>query len=116
MSKFYAPSGKALDDSRLAEDYASAHRSGTLRVGELALYYRDGLRRRAVPLEDIRSAELRGRSRFAKCGCGCLEFKGASLDLYGEELLASVFSEDEEELSAALGALRERLPGLAVMA
>ena len=114
MSKFYAPSGKALDDSRLAEDYASAHRSGTLRVGELALYYRDGLRRRAVPLEDIRSAELRGRSRFAKCGCGCLEVKGGSLDLRGEAgLLCSVFSEDGEELEQALRALREKLPELA---
>ena len=114
MARFHTPGGGTLPGERWAEDYAAARRFGALRVGELALYYREGLKKVAQPLGEIRSAELGGRSRFAKCGCGCLEVKGGSLDLRGEAgLLCSVFSEDEEELEQALRALREKLPELA---
>ena len=89
--RFYTPSGKAVSGGALAADYAAAEKAGAGRVGKIAFYYRDGLRVCAVPLEDIRSAELRERSRFAKCGCGCLEFKGLSLDISGEDgLIASI--------------------------
>ena len=110
--RFYTPSGKAVSGGALAADYAAAEKAGAGRVGKIAFYYRDGLRVCAVPLEDIRSAELRERSRFAKCGCGCLEFKGLSLDISGEDgLIASIFSEDGEKLASALDALRPCLGG-----
>ena len=115
MAKFYTPDGRAIEDGRLAEDYGSAPRSGPLRIGALALYYRDGLRRRAVPLEEIRSAELVSGSCRTKCCCGKIDLETMNLILSGEHgELASVYSEDRRQMDSALAALRERLPGVEI--
>ena len=60
--KLYAPAGDELRDDALCADFEAAEKAGPLRVGRLAVYYRKGLKQRAVPLADIASAELRAQS------------------------------------------------------
>ena len=85
-------------------------RPGRCAWGRLAVYYRKGLKQRAVPLADIASAELRAQSCRTKCCCGRMELEQLHLVLSGAQgELADVYSEDRRAMDSALAALRAAL-------
>lgn len=108
--KLYAPAGDELRDAALCADFEAAEKAGPLRVGRLAVYYRKGLKQRAVPLADIASAELHAQSCRTKCCCGRMELEQLHLVLSGAQgELADVYSEDRRAMGSALDALRATL-------
>lgn len=66
--RLYTPGGERISDPELAADYLTADRTGPFRVGQKALYYRDGgLRRYCIPLDQIDHAFTRGRGLCDAC-------------------------------------------------
>ena len=89
--RLYTPGGERISDPELAADYLTADRTGPLRVGQKALYYRDGgLRRYCIPLDQIDHAFTRVVACATHVCCGKMDLNTFRLVVCheGKELAA----------------------------
>lgn len=112
--KLYTPGGERIDDPALAEDYLSAEKAGPFRVGQRALFYRDGgLRRYCIPLEKIDHAFTRVVACATHCCCGKMDLNTFRLVVCGGgQELEAVYTETESYVDDAQALLKSRIPGL----
>ena len=96
-------------------DYEQAQVFDKLRVGDLGVYFKDGLRTRFIPYEDmdrvfIRIHEVNGRMC---CGSAVFHYFRMVFVNNGEEF-GDMVSEKEKEMDAALAAIAAKAPGVAI--
>jgi hypothetical protein len=113
--KRFAGPVEGLDQAALAADYTGAERFDTLRVGSLAVYYRSGLRVKAVPYARMQRAFIRVQQVRGRMCCGQAFFDYFRMVFLvdGKELCDNV-SEDEAAMDAALARLHELAPEVPV--
>ena len=106
---------EGMDPAALAADYERAERFDKLRVGALAVYYRDGFRVKAVPYAKMQRAFIRVQQVRGKLCCGQAFFDYFRMVFLvdGKEICDNV-SEDEKAMDAALAKIREMAPELPV--
>lgn len=106
---------EGLDSAALAADYGQAERFDRLRLGALAVYYRDGLRVKAVPYRKMQRAFIRVQQVRGRMCCGETAFFYFRLVFLvdGKEI-ADNLSEDEKAMDAALARLHELAPEVPV--
>ena len=112
--KFTGPV-EGLDPAALAADYERAERFDKLRVGALAVYYRDGFRIKAVPYARMERAFIRVQQVRGKLCCGQAFFDYFRMVFLvdGKEI-ADNMSEDEKLMDAALAKIHELAPAVPV--
>ena len=112
--KFSGPV-EGQDLAALAADWERAERFDKLRVGDLAVYYRDGFRVKAVPYSRMERAFIRVQQVRGRMCCGEAAFFYYRLVFLvdGKEIADSM-SEDEAAMDAALARLHERAPEVPV--
>lgn len=112
--KFTGPvEGQVL--SALSADYEQAETFDRLRVGDLAVYYRDGFRIKAVPYSRMERAFIRVQQVRGRMCCGetaFLYFRIVFL-VDGKEI-ADNMSENEKAMDAALARIHEKAPQVPV--
>ena len=113
--KKYTGPVEALSPAALNEDYEGAERFDKLRVGRLAVYYRDGLRIKAVPYARMQRAFIRVQQVRGRMCCGETAFFYFRLVFLvdGKEI-ADNLSEDEKAMDAALAKIHELAPEVPV--
>ena len=106
---------EGLDPVALSGDYEAAERFDKLRVGALAVYYRDGFRVKAVPYARMERAFIRVQQVRGRMCCGEATFVYFRMVFLvdGKEI-ADNMSEDEKTMDAALARIHERAPELPV--
>ena len=112
--KFTGPV-QGQDLSALSADYEKAEIFDRLRVGDLAVYYRDGFRIKAVPYSRMERAFIRVQQVRGRMCCGetaFLYFRIVFL-VDGKEI-ADNMSEDEKAMDAALARIHEKAPQVPV--
>ena len=83
--RLYTPEGVRIEDPALAEDYVKAEKAGPFRVGQRALFYRDGgLKRYCIPLGQIDHAFTRVVACSTHCCCGKMDLNTFRLVVCGE--------------------------------
>lgn len=112
--RLYTPGGERISDAALAEDYLTADKAGPFRVGQRALYYRDGgLKRYCIPFEQIDHAFTRVVACSTHCCCGTMDLNTFRLVVCHEgRELAAVYTETESYVDDAQALLKSRIPGL----
>ena len=112
--RLYTPEGGRIEDLALAEDYVNAEKAGPFRVGQRALFYRDGgLKRYCIPLGQIDHAFTRVVACSTHCCCGKMDLNTFRLVVCGEgRELAAVYTETESYVDQAQELLKRRIPGL----
>ena len=106
---------EGLEPAALAADYESAASFEKLRVGKLAVYYRDGFRVKAVPYGKMERAFIRVQEVRGRMCCGQATFAYfRPVFLVGGREYAEYMSEDEKAMDAALARIHERAPELPV--
>lgn len=106
---------EGLDPAALAADYERAERFDKLRVGALAVYYRDGFRVKAVPFARMQRAFIRVQQVRGRMCCGEAAFFYYRLVFLvdGKEICDNM-SENEKAMDAALARLHEMAPEVPV--
>ena len=106
---------EGLDPAALAADYERAERFDKLRVGALAVYYRDGFRVKAVPYAKMQRAFIRVQQVRGRMCCGEAAFFYYRLVFLvdGKEICDNM-SENEKAMDAALARLHEMAPEVPV--
>ena len=106
---------EGLDPAALAADYERAERFDKLRVGALAVYYRDGFRVKAVPFARMQRAFIRVQQVRGRMCCGEAAFFYYRLVFLvdGKEICDNM-SENEKAMDAALARLHELAPEVPV--
>jgi hypothetical protein len=98
----YDLNSNKIEDSKLREDFRTAKKFGPISVGKLAVYYRDGLKRKALRLAEIDHVFTRTHRVRTHVCCGMLDFFIFSLVLNkGGEELAEIKTESERHVNLA---------------
>lgn len=112
--KLTALDGAAIDDAALSDDFRSAQKAGPFRVGKAGFYFRDGLKKRYVPIGSIERAFTRVQEVYTHCCCG-----GYSMYVYrlvlvsgGREIVDVNVSEDEASVDKAQALLKAANPAI----
>ncbi len=112
--KFSGPI-EGLEPPVLSEDWERAERFDKLRLGRLAVYYRDGFRVKAIPYARMERAFIRVQQVRGRMCCGEAAFFYYRLVLLaGGKEYADNMSEDEKAMDAALARLHELAPQVPV--
>ena len=112
--KFCGPA-EGLDPAELTADYESAEVYDKLRVGRLAVYYRDGFRIKAIPYARMERAFIRVQQVRGRMCCGEATFVYFRMVfLVGGKEIADNMSEDEAIMDAALANIHEMAPEVPV--
>ena len=112
--KFFGPV-TGLDPAALAADCEAAERFDKLRLGKIAVYYRDGFSVMAVPYDHMERAFIRVQQVRGRMCCGETAFVYFRMVfLVGGRELAEYLSEDEKAMDAALARLHELAPQVAI--
>ena len=113
--KRFAGPVEGLDSAALAADRDSAAVFDKLRVGRLAVYYRDGFRVKAIPFSRMERAFIRVQQVRGRMCCGeTAFFYYRMVFLVDGKELADYMSEDEKAMDAALAAIHEAAPEVPV--
>lgn len=113
--KRFAGPVEGLDGAALAADYEIAAAYDKLRVGKLAVYYRDGFRVKAIPYARMERAFIRVQEVRGRMCCGQAFFAYFRMVfVVGGKEIANFISEDEKAMDAALAAIHEAAPELPV--
>ena len=113
--KRFAGPVEGLDGTALAADYEIAAAYDKLRVGKLAVYYRDGFRVKAIPYARMERAFIRVQEVRGRMCCGQAFFAYFRMVfVVGGKEICDVISEDEKAMDAALAAIHEAAPELPV--
>ncbi len=106
---------EGLDRGLLSADYEQAERFDRLRVGALAVYYREGFRIKAIPYARMERAFIRVQQVRGRMCCGeTTFFYYRMVFLVDGREIADNMSEDEKAMDAALARIHERAPELPV--
>ena len=103
--RFSGVSG-AVDSCEVNRDYENAQVFEKLRVGELGVYFRDGLKTRFIPYDYIDRAFIRVQETRSRMCCGQANFNYYRVVFVhdGKEF-ADYMSEKEKETDDALAAI-----------
>ena len=103
--KFAGISG-AVDSPEVNRDFEEAQVFGKLRVGDLGVYFRDGLKTRFIPYNYIDRAFIRVQETRSRMCCGQANFNYYRVVFVhdGKEF-ADYLSEKEKETDDALAAI-----------
>ncbi|MGI5977366.1 MAG: DUF6709 family protein [Candidatus Limivicinus sp.] len=112
--KFAGVNG-AVSSPELSADYEAARIFDKIRVGELGLYFREGLKTRFVDYDFldrvfIRVNEVNGRM----CCCTASFAYYRIVMVHGGREYADVMSENEKAMDEALAYIHEKAPALAI--
>ncbi len=109
---FKVSNGKSSDPA-LAADYEKAERFDKVRVGDLGVYYRDGLRIRHVAYSEMQRAFIRIQEVNGRMCCGRATFAYYRLVflINGKEN-QDIMSENEKAMDAALARIGEMAPSV----
>lgn len=111
--KLTAPDGSLMDGAALSADFRAAEKVGPFWVGRTAFYYRDGLKKRVIPLADIDRAFTRVEPVPTHCCCCSMNFDIYRLVLCsGGRELADIRTEDEKLVDNVQALLKARIPGI----
>lgn len=111
--KFYPliENAPAEDAEALASEYRAAREIGKVRVGELRLYFRSGLKTYYIPYRDVRRCFRRVMLIPAKMCCGRGDFELENIVICGEEgELAQIQLPGERAGKALMEELEARIP------
>jgi hypothetical protein len=109
--KLISLNGSQIDDAALTDDFWAADKIGPFRVGKTAFYYRDGLKKRCIPLADIDQAFMRVEPVPTRCCCCKLDFEIYRLVVCsGGKELADIRTEDEGLVDKVQAVLKSRNP------
>lgn len=112
--RFTGPRGP-LESAELSADFDAAQVFEKLRVGKLAVYYRDGFKLRAFPYEQLEQAFIRVQEVRGRMCCGQANFAYFRLILVsGGKEYDNYLSENEKLMDAALSAIAQAAPGLKI--
>lgn len=112
--RFFGPV-EGLDPAALDADRDSAAVFDKLRVGRLAVYYRDGFRVKAIPYSRMERAFIRVQQVRGRMCCGeTAFFYYRMVFLVDGKEFAEYMSEDEKAMDAALAAIHEAAPEVPV--
>ena len=111
--KLTALDGSSIDSADLSEDFRAAEKVGPFWVGQTALFFRDGLSKHVIPLAVIDQALTKVEPVITHVDTGPLNIKIFHLIISSKGIqLASIRTEDEEQLEKTLALLKARLPDL----
>lgn len=103
--------GSKIDDAALMDDFCAADRIGPFWIRNMAFFYRDGLKKRCIPLADIDQAFMRIEPVPTRCCCCKLDFEIYRLVVCsGGRELADIRTEDEGMVDKALAFLKNHNP------
>jgi hypothetical protein len=107
---------KTVTDQSYIEDYADSQVIGKVRIGQKALYYKDGLKRYCVPFGYIDRAFTRINECNARTCCCSNSFDYFRLILVhdGKEFANIIFDQDESPVDQAEQLLKERRPEIEI--
>ena len=111
--KFLTADGAPLEDPALAAEFGAAEKIGPFRIGQTAFFYRDGLKKYAIPFADITGAFTRIEPVPTHCCCGTMNIDIFRLVIVsnGREI-ADIRTEDEKLVDGAQALLKARIPDL----
>ena len=110
--KIYDVSGMR-EGAALAADLESAERFDSIYVGDLGVYYRDGLRMKHIPYAFAQRVFLRIQEVSGKMCCGSTVFQYFRLVFVcGGREIADAMSENEAAFRAELEKIKEKAPEL----
>ena len=115
MAKTFSGLRGRVSDPAVAREYESAERFDKVRVGETGVFFPYGLSVKYLPYDSIERAFIRIHEANAKLCCGKAVFQYFRLVFMreGKEFI-DVISEDEAAMDAALAAIGERAPQVAI--
>ena len=115
MARAFSGLQGRVSDPAVAQEYASAERFDKVRVGETGVFFPHGLSVKYLPYEAIERAFIRIHEVNAKLCCGKAVFQYFRLVFVrgGKEFI-DVISEDEAAMDAALTAIGEKSPQIAI--
>lgn len=100
-----------VDNAELASEYKVARVIGKVRLGELRLFFRSGLKTYYIPYHDVRRCFRRVLLIPAKMCCGRGDFEVENLVICGEEgELAQIQLPGERAGKALIEELERRIP------
>ena len=113
--KRFAGPVEGLDGTALAADYEIAAAYDKLRVGKLAVYYRDGFRVKAIPYARMERAFIRVQEVRGRMCCGQAFFAYFRMVLVaGGKEYDYAMSEKEQLMRDALAAIAANAPALPI--
>lgn len=109
--KFYPLASEAEDTSGLASEYRAAREIGRVRLGELRLFLRAGLKTYYIPYRDVRRCFRRVQLVAAKMCCGRGNFEVENLVVCGDTgELIQVQLPGAKAAKILMSELEERIP------
>lgn len=109
---FYPLASEAGSEAELASEYKTAREIGKVRLGELRLFMRAGLKTYYIPYKDVRRCFRRVQLIPAKMCCGRGDFEVENLVVCGEEdaELMQVQLPGAKAAKILMAELEERIP------
>ena len=100
-------------NEEINNDFAEAKSFDRLKVGRLGVYYREGLKMKQIPYEDMDRVFIRIHEVNGKLCCGSTVFQYFRMvfEKSGKEF-ADFICEDEKAMDDALAEIASRAPGL----
>ena len=113
--KFYPLTASQSDEHLLDSEYKAARQLGKLRLGELHLYFKSGLKTYYIPYRDVRRCFRRVVSVPAKLCCGKGDFAIENLVICGEgdQELAQIQLPGTKAARILMTELEEKMPDAA---
>ena len=110
--RYYPMTGASVEDSQLDSEYKTAREIGKVRLGELRLYFRSGLKTYYIPYHDIHRLFRRVLAVPAKLCCGKGDFEIENLVICGpqDQELAQVQLPGKKAAQILMKELQERVP------
>lgn len=110
--KFYPLTASQVEEEQLAGEYKTAREIGKIRMGELRLFVKNGLKTYYIPYHDIHRLFRRVFSVPAKLCCGKGDFEIENLVICGEndQELAQVQLPGTKAAKLLMKELEERVP------
>ncbi len=107
---------KPVTDESYIKDYSAADVVGKVRVGQKAIYYKDGLKKYCAPFEYIDRAFTRVSECNARTCCCANSYDYYRLILVhdGREFANIIFDQDESPVDEAERLLKERRPEIEI--
>ena len=110
--KFYPLTASQTDGHQLESEYKVARQVGKLRLGELHIYFKSGIKTYYIPYRDVRRCFRRVESVPAKLCCGNGEFQIENLVICGDNdtELAQIQLPGTKAAKLLMEELEERMP------
>ena len=114
--KFYSLTVSQSEERQLESEYKTARQVGKLRLGELHMYFRTGLKTYYIPYRDVHRYFRRIQSVPAKLCCGKGDFEIENLVICGEGdvELAQIQLPGTKAARLLMEDLKKRMPDVAV--